>query len=661
MTAVLQLDAVTRVHGEGETAVQALRGVSFAAHAGELVAIMGPSGSGKSTLLTLAGGLDSPTSGTVSVEGTDLASLGANGRARMRRTSIGYVFQDFNLIPALTAVENVALPRELDGESSRAARKLARVALEEVGIGELADRFPDNMSRRPAAAGRDRPCRRRRASADPGRRADRRPRHRDRRGDPAAAPRPLRRRRGRRPGHPRGAARGLGGPGGVPARRRRRRRDGRRPGRGAGGRGRHPMSSPERLAAAAPAGPPRRAAAPRPRSVLVLVMIALPVLAVTAADVLIQTVERLRRRVGGPADGCGAGPGHGHRRRRRRASSRRTRTTCCAVTDGDGESPRCRPPSRSRRCSTGRRCSRSGAAQAEVRTDEGPDPGRGDRGGPPRPAHPRAVRPQLGPAAALGGRGRGQPVRARQGLRAWATPWSSPRTTRPPTRRSSGSPSRRPCATFPVAAGPLGAFGVDVGQQPLVAGRRRPGLVGDGAPAQRHRRHRRLAGGDRGPAAGLRVAHARCSRPAPTSATVAVLGLIVVMALIEVVLLAGPAFAVSARKQQRSLALMAATGGTPKQSRRVIVASAFVLGSVAAVGRGRARHRCRAAARSRCSSRGPDNWFGPFEVPWLHLARRGRLRACSARSWPPSCRPTSRPGRTSSRCWPGGAATGRRP
>ena len=106
---------------------------------------MGPSGSGKSTLLTLAGGLDSPTSGTVSVEGTDLASLGANGRARMRRTSIGYVFQDFNLIPALTAVENVALPRELDGESSRAARKLARAALEEVGIGELADRFPDNM------------------------------------------------------------------------------------------------------------------------------------------------------------------------------------------------------------------------------------------------------------------------------------------------------------------------------------------------------------------------------------------------------------------------------------------------------------------------------------------------------------------------------------
>jgi putative ABC transport system ATP-binding protein len=143
---VLQLDSVSRVHGEGEAAVQALRAVSFAAHAGELVAIMGPSGSGKSTLLTLAGGLDRPSSGTVSVEGTDLDSLHATGRARMRRTSIGYVFQDFNLIPALTAAENVALPLELDGQSSRVARRLARVALEEVGIGELADRFPDNMS-----------------------------------------------------------------------------------------------------------------------------------------------------------------------------------------------------------------------------------------------------------------------------------------------------------------------------------------------------------------------------------------------------------------------------------------------------------------------------------------------------------------------------------
>ncbi|WP_310528334.1 ABC transporter ATP-binding protein [Nocardioides sp.] len=145
-TAVLHLDHVTRVHGEGATEVQALRGVSFTAHAGELVAVMGPSGSGKSTLLTIAGGLDEPTSGTVSVEGTVLGGLGNAGRARMRRTSIGYVFQDFNLIPALTAAENVALPRELDGERTKAARLLALAALEEVGIVELAERFPDEMS-----------------------------------------------------------------------------------------------------------------------------------------------------------------------------------------------------------------------------------------------------------------------------------------------------------------------------------------------------------------------------------------------------------------------------------------------------------------------------------------------------------------------------------
>jgi putative ABC transport system ATP-binding protein len=146
MNAVLHLEAVTRVHGEGPTEVTALRSVTFRAHAGELVAIMGPSGSGKSTLLTLAGGLDQPTTGTVSVEGVDLATLGHQGRARIRRTSVGYVFQDFNLIPALTAAENVALPCELDGMRAGAARRAARAALEEVGLGELANRFPDEMS-----------------------------------------------------------------------------------------------------------------------------------------------------------------------------------------------------------------------------------------------------------------------------------------------------------------------------------------------------------------------------------------------------------------------------------------------------------------------------------------------------------------------------------
>jgi putative ABC transport system ATP-binding protein len=143
---VLELVDVSRVHGSGETAVHALRGVSLTVAAGELVAVMGPSGSGKSTLLTLAGGLDAPTSGQVRVQGQDLGALGAAGIAALRRRSIGYVFQDLNLIPALTAAENVALPRELDGVSTRRARKQAIAALDRLGIGELADRFPDDMS-----------------------------------------------------------------------------------------------------------------------------------------------------------------------------------------------------------------------------------------------------------------------------------------------------------------------------------------------------------------------------------------------------------------------------------------------------------------------------------------------------------------------------------
>ncbi len=145
-TAVLELRGVSRVHGEGPTAVHALRNVDLVVRPGELVAVMGPSGSGKSTLLTLAGGLDSPTSGEVLVDQQPLSQLSRSQVAALRRRSLGYVFQDLNLIPALTAVENVMLPLELDGVRASSARRQARAALDEVGIAELADRFPDEMS-----------------------------------------------------------------------------------------------------------------------------------------------------------------------------------------------------------------------------------------------------------------------------------------------------------------------------------------------------------------------------------------------------------------------------------------------------------------------------------------------------------------------------------
>ncbi len=143
---VLELRDVHRVHGSGETAVHALRGVSLAVAPGELVAVMGPSGSGKSTLLNLAGGLDRPGQGEVVVYGIVLAGCSRRGLAALRRRRVGYVFQDLNLLPSLTAAENVALPLELDGVRVRQARRLAHAALSDVDLDGLGDRFPDEMS-----------------------------------------------------------------------------------------------------------------------------------------------------------------------------------------------------------------------------------------------------------------------------------------------------------------------------------------------------------------------------------------------------------------------------------------------------------------------------------------------------------------------------------
>jgi putative ABC transport system ATP-binding protein len=143
---MLELRGVSKVYGQGAAEVHALRGVNLSVGAGAMIAVMGPSGSGKSTLLTIAGSLEEPTSGEVLVGGAALSGMSRNARARLRRRTVGYVFQDFNLLPGLTAAENVALPLELDGVAAGKARAAGLRALDGLGLSERASRFPDELS-----------------------------------------------------------------------------------------------------------------------------------------------------------------------------------------------------------------------------------------------------------------------------------------------------------------------------------------------------------------------------------------------------------------------------------------------------------------------------------------------------------------------------------
>jgi len=145
-TAELELVGVSRYHGDGGTRVVALRSVSLALGRGELVAVVGESGSGKTTLLAVAGGLDYASEGRVFIGGRDLSALTADEVALLRRRRVGYVFQDFNLVPGLTAGENVSLPLELDGHALGSCRGQALAGLTRVGLAGLEGRFPSQLS-----------------------------------------------------------------------------------------------------------------------------------------------------------------------------------------------------------------------------------------------------------------------------------------------------------------------------------------------------------------------------------------------------------------------------------------------------------------------------------------------------------------------------------
>ncbi len=143
---MMELQQVTKNYLQGRRVVQALRGVNLRIEAGEFVSIMGPSGSGKSTLMHLLGALDTPTTGRVFFQGRALQTLSDRELSEVRRSRIGFVFQFFNLLPTLTAAENVALPLMLAGQRRGRALKPAHAGLERVGLAHRAGHFPEEMS-----------------------------------------------------------------------------------------------------------------------------------------------------------------------------------------------------------------------------------------------------------------------------------------------------------------------------------------------------------------------------------------------------------------------------------------------------------------------------------------------------------------------------------
>jgi putative ABC transport system ATP-binding protein len=143
---ILLVDDVSRTYATAAGALTVLRGASFALEAGESLALVGPSGSGKTTLLGLCAGLDQPTTGTIALAGRSLGGLSEDERARVRNEHTGFVFQNFQLIPSLTALENVCVPRELRGERGREVERDAKALLTRVGLGERLGHYPVQLS-----------------------------------------------------------------------------------------------------------------------------------------------------------------------------------------------------------------------------------------------------------------------------------------------------------------------------------------------------------------------------------------------------------------------------------------------------------------------------------------------------------------------------------